>query len=93
MSHKWAMYHPCRHLAIIITVICPFFKAVFPCLGITHSCCCCCVQVLLPVYDSNVLVAMVLHKRSAVLGRCVFKIYGLMPLLIKEHIKSLTLYR
>lgn len=50
-------------------------------------------QVLLPVYGSSCLVALVLHRRSAVVGRCVFRLYGLLPLLLRDYSKSLTLYR
>lgn len=50
-------------------------------------------QVLLPVYGSSCLVALVLHRCSAVVGRCVFRLYGLLPLLLRDYSKSLTLYR
>eukprot|EP00879_Flechtneria_rotunda_P021224 GHRR01022357.1.p1 GENE.GHRR01022357.1~~GHRR01022357.1.p1 ORF type:complete len:1088 (+),score=434.44 GHRR01022357.1:237-3500(+) len=50
------------------------------------------VQVLIPVYSSSLLMSIVLHKRSHVAGRCVFKLYGLLPLLVRKHTKSLTLY-
>lgn len=50
------------------------------------------VQVLLPVYGSSVLVSVLVHKRGHVVGRCVFKLYGLLPLLLRDHSKSLTLY-
>lgn len=48
---------------------------------------------LLPVYGSSVLVSVLVHKRGHVVGRCVFKLYGLLPLLLRDHSKSLTLYR
>jgi hypothetical protein len=51
------------------------------------------VQVLLPVYGSSCLVALVLHRRSSVVGRCVFRLYGLLPLLLRDYSKSLVLYR
>jgi hypothetical protein len=51
------------------------------------------LQVLLPVYGSSCLVAILVHRRGHVVGRCVFKLYGLMPLLLRDHSKSLTLYR
>jgi hypothetical protein len=51
------------------------------------------LQVLLPVYGSSCLVAVLVHRRGHVVGRCVFKLYGLMPLLLRDHSKSLTLYR
>lgn len=54
---------------------------------------CSCVQVLLPVYGSSCLVAILMHRRGVVVGRCVFKLYGLMPLLLRDHTKTLTLYR
>lgn len=52
-----------------------------------------CVQVLLPVYGSSCLVALVLHRRSSVVGRCVFRLHGLLPLLLRDYTKSLVLYR
>jgi hypothetical protein len=55
--------------------------------------CCCLLQVLLPVYGSSSLVSILVHRRGHVVGRCVFKLYGLMPLLLRDHSKSLTLYR
>jgi hypothetical protein len=51
------------------------------------------VQVLLPVYGNSCLVALVLHRRSTVVGRCVFRLYGLLPLLLRGFDKTLTLYR
>jgi hypothetical protein len=51
------------------------------------------LQVLLPVYGSSCLVAVLVHRRGHVVGRCVFKLYGLLPLLLRDHSKSLTLYR
>jgi hypothetical protein len=65
---------------------------------VTQSVCLCervslLAQVLLPVYGSSCLVALVLHRRSAVVGRCVFRLYGLLPLLLRDYSKSLTLYR
>jgi hypothetical protein len=51
------------------------------------------LQVLLPVYGSSCLVAVLVHRRGHAVGRCVFKLYGLMPLLLRDHSKSLTLYR
>jgi hypothetical protein len=66
-------------------------------LGGGESCVCCCVhvavQILLPVYGSSCLVALVLHRRSSVVGRCVFRLYGLLPLLLRDYNKSLVLYR
>lgn len=47
----------------------------------------------MPVYDSSCLVALVLHRRSSVVGRCVFRLYGLLPLLLRQYTKTLTLYR
>ena len=51
------------------------------------------LQVLLPVYSSSCLVALVLHRRSSVVGRCVFRLHGLLPLLLRGYSKSLVLYR
>lgn len=53
----------------------------------------CHVQVLLPVYSSSGVVALVLHRCSKVVGRCVFRLYGLLPLLLRDYSKSLVLYR
>jgi hypothetical protein len=50
-------------------------------------------QVLLPVYGTSALISLVLHRRGSVLGRCTFKLYGLLPLLIRSHTKALTLHR
>lgn len=50
-------------------------------------------QVLLPVYGSSVVVALLLHRRGHAVGRCVFKLYGLLPLMLRDHTKTLTLYR
>jgi hypothetical protein len=50
-------------------------------------------QVLIPVYGSSCLVALVLHRSSSVVGRCVFRLYGLLPLLLRNYTKSLVMYR
>lgn len=51
------------------------------------------VQVLLPVFGSSSLVSIVLHRKGTVIGRSVFKLFGLLPLLLRDHTKTLTLYR
>jgi hypothetical protein len=51
------------------------------------------VQVLLPAYDASSLVALVLHSGERTVGRCMLRLHGLLPLLLKRYSKSLSLFR
>jgi hypothetical protein len=51
------------------------------------------LQILFPVYTTNASFFLVVHRRGAVTGRLSFRIAGLLPLIGREHAKSLPLYR
>lgn len=88
---RCASLSPVQHFRLII-IICFIYKILNKSY-IFYNNLTCFVQVLLPMYDTKGLVALVLHNGERTVGRCMLRLHGLLPLLLRQYNKSLLLFR